>query len=165
MSEPVLVLSDITMQFGGVIAVNNLSMEVRQGEIVAIIGPNGAGKTTAFNVITGVYAPSNGEVTFRGETVISNFPRGKMEKLYSGENNGKYTKEVRRTPDRITKKGIARTFQNIRLFKELTVFENVLIAKHMNMSAGLFSSTCMLNRKEEKSMKQDVLELLSILEL
>jgi len=165
MSEKVLELKDITMQFGGVIAVNNLSLEVREGEIVAIIGPNGAGKTTAFNVITGVYAPSNGEVDFRGETFISNYPQGKMAKLYAGENRGKYAKEIRKTPDRITKMGIARTFQNIRLFKELTVFDNVLIAKHMNMSAGLFSSTFMLNRAEEKAMRADTLRLLEILDL
>ena len=165
MSEPVLVLNDITMQFGGVVAVNNLSMEVREGEIVAIIGPNGAGKTTAFNVITGVYAPSNGEVTFRDQTIISNYPQGKMAKLYSGENRGKYTKEVRKTPDKITKLGVARTFQNIRLFKELTVFDNVLIAKHMNMRANIFSATCMLNHKEEKTMREDTLKLLEILDL
>ena len=164
-AEQVLAVNDITMQFGGVIAVNNLSMEVNRGEIVAIIGPNGAGKTTAFNVITGVYAPSNGMVSFNGETIISNFPQGKMAKLYAGENNGKYDKVIKRTPDRITKLGIARTFQNIRLFKELTVFDNVLIAKHMNMSANLFSATCMLNHKEEKEMRRQSLELLEILGL
>ena len=74
----VLKVEDITMQFGGVVAVNNFSMEEYEGEIVAIIGPNGAGKTTAFNVITGVYAPTNGRVTFNGERVIENYPHGKM---------------------------------------------------------------------------------------
>ncbi|PKM85651.1 MAG: ABC transporter ATP-binding protein [Firmicutes bacterium HGW-Firmicutes-11] len=165
MSDTVLNLTDVTMQFGGVIAVNNLSMEVRPGEIVAIIGPNGAGKTTAFNVITGVYAPTNGEVSFHGETIISNHPQGKMTKLYAGEHLGKYDKVIQKTPDRITKMGIARTFQNIRLFKDLTVFENVLIAKHMNMRAGLFSATCMLNHNEEKEMRQQSMELLEILDL
>lgn len=165
MADTVLNLSDVTMQFGGVIAVNNFSMEVRQGEIVAIIGPNGAGKTTAFNVITGVYAPTNGEVSFHGETIISNHPQGKMTKLYAGEHLGKYDKVVQKTPDRITKMGIARTFQNIRLFKDLTVFENVLIAKHMNMRAGLFRATCMLNHSEEKEMRQQSMELLEILDL
>lgn len=165
MSDTVLNLTDITMQFGGVIAVNNLSMEVRKGEIVAIIGPNGAGKTTAFNVITGVYAPTNGEVSFHGETIISNHPQGKMTKLYAGEHLGKYDRVLQKTPDRITKMGIARTFQNIRLFKNLTVFENVLIAKHMNMRAGLFRATCMLNHSEEKEMRQQSMELLEILDL
>lgn len=165
MSDPVLQLHDITMQFGGVVAVNGLSLEVHKGEIVAIIGPNGAGKTTAFNVITGVYAPSNGAVSFHGETIISNFPKGKLLKSYAGGHLGEYNQVVRKAPDRITKLGIARTFQNIRLFKDLTVFENVLIAKHMNMKANLFSATAMLNHKEEKEMRRQAMELLDILEL
>ncbi len=158
----VLQMDDITMQFGGVVAVSNLSLRVDEGEIVALIGPNGAGKTTAFNVITGVYAPSNGAVTYYDSTIISNFPQGKMKKLYAGENQGKYTKMVRKTPDVITKLGIARTFQNIRLFKDLTVFENVLIAKHMNSKANLFSAACRLNYKEERNMRRQSMELLEI---
>ncbi|NLT48756.1 MAG: ABC transporter ATP-binding protein [Clostridiales bacterium] len=158
----VLRLDDITMQFGGVVAVNNLSLEVNENEIVSLIGPNGAGKTTAFNVITGVYAPTNGAVTYYGETLVSNFPQSKMKKMYAGENLGKYTEAIRRTPDKITKMGIARTFQNIRLFKELTVFENVLIAKHMNTRAGILSAACRLNYKEEKSMREESMELLDI---
>ncbi len=165
MSEKVLSVQDITMQFGGVVAVNNLSLEVHQGEIVSLIGPNGAGKTTAFNVITGVYAPTSGAVTFGGKTIISNYPRGKMKKLYAGENNGVYKKILEPTPDKITKLGIARTFQNIRLFKELTVLENVLIAKHMRMKANIVTDTFLLNWKEEKKMKEDALELLRILDL
>lgn len=165
MSETVLSVQDITMQFGGVVAVNNLTLEVHDGEIVSLIGPNGAGKTTAFNVITGVYAPTNGAVTFHGKQIISNFPKGKMEKLYAGENKGKYQKTLEPTPDKITKMGIARTFQNIRLFKELTVLENVLIAKHMRMKANIFVDTFLLNWKEEKKMKEDSLELLRILDL
>ena len=126
--ESVLRLCDITMQFGGVIAVNNLSMEVNKGEIVALIGPNGAGKTTAFNAITGVYEPTNGAIYYKDKLVISNKPRGKMKKLYAGENNGKYHTVMSKTPDKLTKLGMARTFQNIRLFKSMTVFENVLTA-------------------------------------
>ena len=163
--KTILNVKDITMQFGGVVAVNNLTLKVREGEIVSLIGPNGAGKTTAFNVITGVYAPTNGEVKFHGKTIISNFPKGKMDKLYAGENKGKYTKTLEPTPDKITKLGIARTFQNIRLFKELTVLENVLIAKHMRMKANIFADTFRLNRKEEQKMKEDSLELLRILDL
>lgn len=165
MTETVLKLQDITMQFGGVVAVNNFSMEVRKGEIVAIIGPNGAGKTTAFNVITGVYPPSNGEVSFLGKPIISNCPQGKMKKLYIGEENGKYSDVVCQTPDKITKLGIARTFQNIRLFKEMSVFDNVLVAKHMNLKANLFAATFMLNYREEKTMRQETMELLEILGL
>ena len=108
--KTILNVKDITMQFGGVVAVNNLTLKVREGEIVSLIGPNGAGKTTAFNVITGVYAPTNGEVKFHGETIISNFPKGKMDKLYAGENKGVYKKTLEPTPDKITKLGIARTF-------------------------------------------------------
>ncbi len=165
MSEKVLSVHDITMQFGGVVAVNNLTLEVHKGEIVSLIGPNGAGKTTAFNVITGVYAPTNGLVEFEGKSIISNYPKGKMEKLYAGENKGKYKKVLEPTPDKITKLGIARTFQNIRLFKELTVLENVLIAKHMRMKANVFADTFLLSWKEEKKMKEDALELLRILDL
>ncbi|KXL53977.1 lipopolysaccharide export system ATP-binding protein LptB [Anaerotignum neopropionicum] len=165
MSEKVLSVEDVTMQFGGVVAVNNLSLEVHKGEIVSLIGPNGAGKTTAFNVITGVYAPTNGSVEFEGKNIISNYPRGKMEKLYAGEHKGKYKKVLEPTPDKITKLGIARTFQNIRLFKNLTVLENVLIAKHMRMKANVFADTFLINWKEEKKMKEDALELLRILDL
>ena len=115
MSENILRVENVTMQFGGVVAVNNLSMEVNKGEIVALIGPNGAGKTTAFNCITGVYEPTNGKVDFLGQPMIENFPQGKMDKLYKGENKGVYTQKLAPTPDKITARGMARTFQNIRL--------------------------------------------------
>ncbi|MBE6014227.1 MAG: ABC transporter ATP-binding protein [Lachnospiraceae bacterium] len=165
MSNNLLHVENITMQFGGVVAVNNFSMDINKGEIVALIGPNGAGKTTAFNVITGVYAPTNGCVSFDGEEIISNFPKGKMKKLYAGENNGKYTKTIEKTPDKITKLGMARTFQNIRLFKNLTVFENILIAKHLREKSNVFTSTFRLNLAEEKKMRQECDELLEILGL
>lgn len=161
----VLRLEDLTMQFGGVVAVNNLSLEVRKGEIIGLIGPNGAGKTTAFNVVTGVYAPTNGALYLNDNLIITNYPRGKMKELYQGENKGKYTKSTLLSPDRITKMGVARTFQNIRLFKDLTVFENVLIAKHMNIKANIFSATFRLNHKEEQQMRAESMELLRILDL
>ncbi len=165
MSNTILKVEDVTMQFGGVVAVNNFSMEVHEGEIVALIGPNGAGKTTAFNVITGVYAPTNGAVYFHNDMIISNFPQGKMKKLYAGESLGKYTKKIEKTPDQITWLGVARTFQNIRLFKSLSVFENVLIAKHMRSKANVFSATFRLNAKEEQKNREETMKLLEIVGL
>ncbi len=179
MAENILRLSDVTMQFGGVVAVNNLSLAVNEGEIVALIGPNGAGKTTAFNCITGVYEPTNGQVDFCGQILVRNHPQGKMSKLYAGENKERYTaqftpddelkkldpstgtgKIVNFTPDKITQKGIARTFQNIRLFGNLTVLENVLIAKHMRAKQNLLSATFHFNYREERRMRQESLALL-----
>ncbi len=165
MLDNILTMKDITMQFGGVVAVDNLSLEVNRGEIVSLIGPNGAGKTTAFNVITGVYAPTNGAVYFKGNMITSNFPKGSMKKLYAGQNRGVYTTTMRKTPDQITKLGVARTFQNIRLFKELSTFENVLIAKHMRSKANVFSATLGLNYKEERQMREETMKLLDILGL
>lgn len=160
MAENVLHIENITMQFGGVVAVNNLTLDINQGEIVALIGPNGAGKTTAFNCVTGVYEPTNGKIDFYGETIVENYPQGKMKKLYAGENAGLYNKVVSYTPDIITNKGIARTFQNIRLFSKLSVFENVLIAKHMRAKQNFFSAALHLNRKEEKRMRDEAMALL-----
>jgi len=156
----ILRLEDLTMQFGGVVAVDNLSLEINEGEIVALIGPNGAGKTTAFNCVTGVYEPTNGRVTLKNEVIVENYPQGKMKNLYKGVNAGKYTKIVSHTPDKITYRGIARTFQNVRLFKALTVFENVMIAKHMRAKQNYFSAVFRLNAKEEKRMKEESMALL-----
>ena len=160
MSEQVLKVENVTMQFGGVVAVDNLNLEINQGEIVALIGPNGAGKTTAFNVVTGVYQPTNGAVWFQGKKIIENFPQGKMKKLYKGQQAGTYTHALAPTPDKITKLGMARTFQNIRLWKSQTVFENVLIATHCRTSSNLFTATFHLNGKEEAALRQRVDELL-----
>ncbi len=165
MPNNVLRIENVTMQFGGVVAVNNLSMEINEGEIVALIGPNGAGKTTAFNVITGVYQPTNGRVSFNGEPIIENFPKGKMKKMYAGENQGMYKTTMVKTPDQITKLGMARTFQNIRLFKSMTVFENVLVAKHLRKTSNVFSATFRANAAEEKKMRQETMELLRLLDL
>ncbi|WP_312159127.1 ABC transporter ATP-binding protein [Oscillibacter sp.] len=197
MRENVLRVENATMQFGGVVAVDNLNLEINKGEIVSLIGPNGAGKTTAFNVITGVYAPSNGLVEFCGETIVRNHPQGKMKKLYKGHNPELYTaafrlsgtgatpeewdaiKESERerdpaaftdkvlapTPDRITKLGMARTFQNIRLWKSQTVFDNILIAKHLRRTSNLLSATFRMNRREEEAQRADVERLLDIVGL
>ena len=163
----VLQVENATMQFGGVVAVNNLTMEVNEGEIVALIGPNGAGKTTAFNVITGVYQPTNGRVSFYEKPMVCNHPRGKMEKLYKGQNPKMYVHEhtLAPTPDHITKLGIARTFQNIRLWKTQTVFDNVLIAKHFQTKHNFVSAMLRMNQDEEKGQRERVRDLLEIVGL
>ena len=158
----VLRMENVTMQFGGVVAVNNLSLDVPEGKIVALIGPNGAGKTTAFNCITGVYQPTNGRVEFMGKTMIRNHPTGKMKKAYLGKNGELYVNEknIDPTPDHVTKLGIARTFQNIRLWKSMTVFENVLVAKHMRAKQNVFSAIFRGNAKEEQRMREETMALL-----
>lgn len=129
---------NITMQFGGITAVKDFNLELNNGEIISLIGPNGAGKTTAFNMITGVYKPTKGHVAFKGQD---------LSKL---------------SPDKITASGIARTFQNIRLFKDLSVLENVLIANHLNIKSSFISATLKLPsyKKEEKQMYERSSELL-----
>ena len=140
----VLHMDNVTMQFGGVVAVIGLSLDVNEREIVALIGPNGAGKTTAFNCVTGIYQPTYGSVSFNGEMILADTPQGKMRRLYAGDVTPKALTPVRKTPDEVTKLGIARTFQNIRLFGNLTVFDNVLIAKHMRARQNVFSATLRL---------------------
>ena len=132
----VLTLSNMSMQFGGVIALDNINLTVNEGEIVSIIGPNGAGKTTAFNCITGIYEATNGDIIYMGESIL------------------------KKNPDFITKKGIARTFQNIRLFKNLTVFENVLIGVHLRFKDNIFTSALRLNYKMEEQMREETKNLL-----
>ncbi|MBQ7713300.1 MAG: ABC transporter ATP-binding protein [Oscillospiraceae bacterium] len=162
--QSVLRLDHVTMQFGGVVAVDDLSMEVGEGEIVALIGPNGAGKTTAFNAITGVYEPTNGQVSFLGAPVVRNHPQGKMKKQYKGSDAALYANEpvLRPTPDKLTALGMARTFQNIRLWKTQTVFDNVLIAKHMLKTSSFLSATLHANRAEEADQRAEVAALLEI---
>jgi branched-chain amino acid transport system ATP-binding protein len=105
------------MRFGGLTAVSDLNLEINKNEIVGLIGPNGAGKTTAFNLVTGMYSPTEGRILFEGRDI-------------SGKK-----------PHQITELGIARTFQNIRLFKEMSVLENVLVGCHIGIGAGLFEAT------------------------
>lgn len=131
-----LKVDNVTMRFGGVVAVNKFSVDIKDGETVGLIGPNGAGKTTAFNVVTGVYKPTEGSVIFnpgdRAQT-ISNL-----------------------WPDQIAHLGICRTFQNIRLFKELSVLDNVFIGGHLRLKSDIFSSVLRLPNynKEEKEMME-----------
>lgn len=158
----VLRMEHVTMQFGGVVAVNDLSLDVPEGKIVALIGPNGAGKTTAFNCITGVYQPTNGRVEFLGKTFVCSHPTGKMKNTYLGSDGDKFAKEriINPTPDRVVELGIARTFQNIRLWKSMTVFENVLVAKHMRAKQNVFSAVFRANAKEEARMREETMDLL-----
>ena len=146
---------------------DNLNLEVRKNEVIGLIGPNGAGKTTAFNVVTGVYEPTNGAVAINGMRVIENFPHGKMAETYKGKHQGDYGQVMRLTPDRVTRLGVARTFQNIRLFKEMSVLENVLVAMHMNQKQSIFDSVFRSKtaRQEEKQMIAEAEELLRKVEL
>lgn len=132
----------MTMKFGGLVAVNNFNASIDKGQIVGLIGPNGAGKTTVFNVITGVYRPTEGNVTFTVD--------GKTHQL------------VGLRPDQITGLGICRTFQNIRLFRDLSVLDNVFIGNHLRIKSNVFSSILRLPgyRNEEKKMLEKSLYLL-----
>ena len=167
MSENVLRLDHVTMQFGGVVAVNDLSMEVNDKEIVALIGPNGAGKTTAFNCITGVYEPTNGMVSFMGKTMVCNHPQGKMKKLYTGDLYPEFSHVVSPTPDQITKLGIARTFQNIRLFNDMTVLDNVKVGLHNQIRYNMWTGILRLPAYKEKEheMNREAMKLLKIFDL
>ncbi len=150
------------MQFGGVVSVNNLSIEIPEHQIIALIGPNGAGKTTAFNCITGVYQPTNGLIEFMDKPIVRSHPTGKTLKTYKGDNADKYANEpvLAPTPDEITGMGIARTFQNIRLWKSMTVFDNVLIAKHQHAKQNVFSAMFRKNLAEERRMREETMALL-----
>jgi branched-chain amino acid transport system ATP-binding protein len=117
--EPILEVRKLTMDFGGLRALDHVDLDIRQGEIVALIGPNGAGKTTFFNCVTGIYAPTAGDI------LIS--PQGKTRKERI---NGL-------KPNCVTEKGMARTFQNIRLFQNMTVLENVMIGRHCRTRSGI----------------------------
>lgn len=129
----------ITRSFGGLIAVNAVDFTLETGQIASIIGPNGAGKTTFFNIITGVYKPDSGKLWFDGEEITG------------------------RAPDQIVPIGIARTFQNIRLFQNLTVLENVLIGMHVHLKSGLLDDMIWSSkhRREELAAKRQAMELLA----
>jgi branched-chain amino acid transport system ATP-binding protein len=138
MSEKLLELKNITMRFGGVTALNDVNFHVNRGEICALIGPNGAGKTTVFNVVTGVYQPTEGDVVFNGNSI----------------------KGMKR--NKITQSGIARTFQNVRLFGEMTALENVMTATDVHKKSGLLSGLfgTPRSRREEKAGLNRAMELL-----
>ena len=143
MNKRVLEVNHATMRFGGLVAVNDLSMHIDHQEIVALIGPNGAGKTTAFNMITGMYTPTEGSVTLSGRSITG------------------------MRPDRIAAAGIARTFQNIRLFKALTVLDNVVISQHLRLTSSWVGAVLRSPRyrKENAQMYARAKELLTYMGL
>ena len=151
MNTPVLEVTNLSKNFGGLRALNEVDLTINRQEIVALIGPNGAGKTTFFNCITGIYLPTEGTV-----------------QLHLPERNGKPASSTTLNgmkPNEITSLGMARTFQNIRLWKTQTVFDNVLIAKHLRRTSNLFTAALHLNGKEEARQRAEVLELLKLVGL
>ena len=142
-----LEVKGLTKNFGGLSAVSNVSLKAEKGELIGLIGPNGAGKTTFFNLLTGVYVPTEGTIeleTENGKTLLNGI-----------------------APNKITELGLARTFQNIRLFKDLTVLENVMVAMHAHEGNSLFSSLFRTKAyyETEKMMKEEALELLKLFNL
>ncbi|MDP3478467.1 MAG: ATP-binding cassette domain-containing protein [Desulfoprunum sp.] len=136
MNSPILKISGLTMDFGGIRALNRLELDVNAGEIVALIGPNGAGKTTFFNCLTGIYKPTAGEIMLT--------PPGSSKSIS--------LKGLK--PNHVTEKGLARTFQNIRLFSQMTVLENVMIGRHCRTKAFILGAIFRnaATRKEEKQI-------------
>ncbi len=146
--KPILNVKKLTMDFGGVRALNRLDLDINQGEIVALIGPNGAGKTTFFNCITGIYTPTKGEVLLT--------PPGKETVTVNGFK-----------PHLVTELGMSRTFQNIRLFPNMTVLENVMIGRHCRTSSGILGALLRpgSTRREEKKILTDSYKLLEKVDL
>jgi ABC-type branched-subunit amino acid transport system ATPase component len=128
----------VSKHFGGLYALNELSFEVNAGEIVSIIGPNGAGKSTVFNVITGLYRPDGGDIVFNGERLAG------------------------RTPNQVTRLGIARTFQNVHLFPNMTVLENAMVGQHCRSKAGVVSAFLRTpsQRREEQKIREKAVDAL-----
>ncbi|MCE2723298.1 MAG: ABC transporter ATP-binding protein [Burkholderiales bacterium] len=139
----ILEINSVTKQFGGLIALSEVSFSVEAGHIFGLIGPNGAGKTTMFNVITGLYPHNAGTITFDGEMLES------------------------MTPDRIAQRGIARTFQNIRLFQNLSAIENVMVGRHVRTKAGVFGAMLRngATRLEEEAIEARAHELLQFVQI
>ena len=142
--EPLLNITGLTMDFGGIRALDHLDLRVQQGEIVALIGPNGAGKTTFFNCLTGIYKPTSGDLLLT--------PPGRETIRLNGLK-----------PNRVTRQGLARTFQNIRLFPNMTVLENVMIGRHCRTRAKVLGAV-FRNRKTVEEEKKIVARSLTILE-
>jgi len=139
-------VENLSISFGGIKAVDNISFSVEKNEIFSIIGPNGSGKTTIFNLISGIYKPDDGAVIMEGENLVG------------------------KTPDRIAKKGIARTFQNIELFANATVMDNLMLGRHIHMNTGIFTGAFMFGKRspaarEEVEHREKVEKIIDFLEL
>jgi branched-chain amino acid transport system ATP-binding protein len=139
-------VENLCISFGGIKAVDNISFSVEKNEIFSIIGPNGSGKTTIFNLISGIYKPDEGAVVMEGENIVG------------------------KTPDRIAKKGIARTFQNIELFANATVMDNLMLGRHIHMGTGIFTGAFMFGKRspaarEEVKHREKVERIIDFLEL
>jgi len=139
-------VENLCISFGGIKAVDNISFSVEKNEIFSIIGPNGSGKTTIFNLISGIYKPDEGAVIMEGENIVG------------------------KTPDRVAKKGIARTFQNIELFANATVMDNLMLGRHIHMDTGIFSGAFMFGKRspaarEEVEHREKVERIIDFLEL
>lgn len=143
MTESILSMNQVSLVFGGIRAIEDVSFTIQKGELLGLIGPNGAGKTSAFNVLTGIYQPTSGDVTYLGEKL-------------SGISTAK-----------IIEKGIARTFQNIRLFKYMSIVENVMVAENLHMKYGVVSGMLRLPSywKEETERRRKAMELLKMFDL
>lgn len=143
MTDTILKTEHITQRFGGLVALSDISMEVHSGEIIGIIGPNGAGKTTLFNVITGIYCPTEGKVSLLGQDITG------------------------WKPHKITQLGFARTFQNIRLYARMSVRDNVISGMHCHTKSGILSSifNTRSKRQEEKQCEEEADEILKLLDL
>jgi branched-chain amino acid transport system ATP-binding protein len=141
MSEILLKVDAVTMQFGGVTALDNVSLNIHKGEILGLIGPNGAGKTTCFNVITGVYSPTSGSISLEGEFMVG------LKRF------------------QITKRGIARTFQNIRLFPDMTALENVMVGADARKKSSVLGAITHSprHRREENESRERAAELLKFI--
>lgn len=143
MAETVLKANSISIEFGGLKAVENFSIEIKQGELVGLIGPNGAGKTTVFNMLTGVYIPTSGTIELRGQDVTKLDPHTRV------------------------KIGISRTFQNIRLFKRMSVLENVKLSSNVHMNYSIFDGIFKTKKyfEQEDKATKEALEILEVLGL
>ena len=149
-ADKLLEVRELTMDFGGLRAVDSITLEVNSGEIVALIGPNGAGKTTFFNCVTGIYAPTRGDI-------VVNPPQGKSRRINGFK------------PNRVTTMGMARTFQNIRLFQNMTVLENVMIGRHCRTTTSIIGAVFRgaKNRAQERETidkSYDLLDKVGLLE-
>jgi branched-chain amino acid transport system ATP-binding protein len=143
MSVPVLSIQGMSHYFGGLKAVSDFTFDVPEGVIYGLIGPNGSGKTTTFNLITGIYTPTEGKILFEGKDIVG----------------------VK--PFQIVHKGIARTFQNLRIFSNLTVMDNIRVARHFTTKAGIFSSFLRLPNflKEQDMVREETMELIKLMNL